>query len=108
LYFDVRYWQWFRAARLEVEYENVAGVEWGMGYKAGAGFQWNVKNIETTKQENKKTNEESGTQKVILEFDLRNEFVERGNVHRWIVSAPDVSETGKGIRIYNLRLLLSK
>ncbi len=104
VYFDIRYWQRFTKATVEIEYDNVAGVEWGMGYKVGPEFQWKIEPVES-----RKVKVESGEiQKKILEFDLKNEFVERGNKHRWIVSAPDIEETGKGIRMYRLRLIFSK
>ncbi len=121
VYIDVRYWQHFRHALVEIEYEKDPEVDFQIGYKVGKGFEWSLFDVATSIPPLSSPPSQGGDNKsapppyeggdkgvVVLDIPLVGEYVSRNNVHRWILSSNNVQSLNKAIRIYGIKFTFTK
>lgn len=126
VYLDVRYWQNFEHARVEIEYEKDSDVEFQIGYKVGKDFTWKLIDVEEKANrhfdqseydersgeipsgEERANDEISRLRYVTLEMTLDGEYVPHNNVHRWIFSSSNVQELNKTIRVYGIKFTFTR
>jgi len=107
VYLDIRYWQDFKHARVEIEYEKDPDVDFQIGYKTGEGFNWKLTPLVGDAI---RTNFAiaKNVRMSLLDVDLHGEYVPYSNVHRWILSSNNVQRLNKTIRVYGIKFTFTR